>query len=267
MSPAGSLREPVAAASRALAAAGLVRATSGNVSARDGDRVAVTPTGAVLADLSPEQVVVVGLDGAVVEGDGRPTSELPLHLGVIERFGAGAVVHTHPPVGTALSLVIDELPCVHYEMHALGGAVRVAPYRTFGTPELAEGVLGALEGRSAALMANHGAITFGADLAQAVERANLLEWVCTLYWRAAAIGEPRALGADAMSAVRAQLRAKDYRSMLDMSGERSPAVTPAGAASSMRSSSSSDSSMSSAAAFSSRYSRRLVPGIGTMSSL
>jgi len=218
MSRAGSLREPLAAASRALAAAGLVRATSGNVSARDGDRVAVTPTGAVLADLTPEQVVVVGLDGAVAEGDGRPTSELPLHLGVIERFGAGAVVHTHPPVGTALSLVIDELPCVHYEMHALGGAVRVAPYRTFGTPELAEGVLDALDGRSAALIANHGAITFGADLAQAVERAHLLEWVCTLYWRAAAIGEPRALGADAMDAVRAQLHAKDYRSMLDMSG-------------------------------------------------
>ena len=218
MPGAGSLREQVAAACRSLAAAGLVRATSGNVSARDGDRIAVTPTGGVLAELTAEQIAVVDLGGAVVEGSLAPTSEIGLHLGVYERYGAGAVVHTHAPVATALSTVLDELPCVHYEMLGLGGSVRVAPYRTFGTPELHDAVLDALEGRTAALMANHGAITYGADLAQAVERAHLLEWVCTLYWRAAAIGEPRALGADAMDAVRAQLHAKDYRSMLDMSG-------------------------------------------------
>jgi len=218
MTPSDPLREQVAAASRELAAAGLVRATNGNVSARDGDRIAITPTGGVLGRLRAGDIAIIDADGDLLEDGPRPTSELALHLGVLERLGAGAVVHTHPPIGTALGLVIDELPCVHYEMHALGGAVRVAPYRTFGTPELAEGVLGALEGRSAALMANHGAITFGADLAQAVERAHLLEWACTLYWRAAAIGEPRALGADAMDAVRAQLHAKDYRSMLDMSG-------------------------------------------------
>ena len=218
MTRAGSLREQVAAACRALAQAGLVRATSGNVSARDGDRVAITPTGGVLGELTAEQVVVVDLDGAVVERSLAPTSEIALHLGVYRRYGAGAVVHTHAPVATALSIVVDELPCVHYEMLALGGAVRVAPYRTFGTPELAEGVLDALEGRSAALMANHGAITLGDTLAQAVERAHLLEWACGLYWRAAAIGEPRALDADELEAARAQFRAKDYRSMLDMSG-------------------------------------------------
>jgi len=139
-------------------------------------------------------------------------------VGALERLGAGAVVHTHPPIGTALGLVIDELPCVHYEMVALGGAVRVAPYRTFGSQELADAVIEALEGRSAALMANHGAITFGEDLAQALERAHLLESMCELYWRAAAIGEPRALGGDDIEAVRAQARAKAYRSMLDMSG-------------------------------------------------
>jgi L-fuculose-phosphate aldolase len=199
MSAMDPLREQVAAASRELAAAGLVRATSGNVSAREGGRIAITPTGAVLAELSAADVVVVDPGGAVLEG-GAPTSELALHLGVLERTGAGAVVHTHPPVGTALSLVLDELPCVHYEMRALGGAVRVAPYRTFGTEELAEAVLDALDGRSAALMANHGAITVGDDLATAVERAHLLEWACTLYWRAAAIGEPRALGPEALGA-------------------------------------------------------------------
>jgi L-fuculose-phosphate aldolase len=122
-------------------------------------------------------------------------------------------------MATALSCVLeDELPCVHYQMLLLGGRVPVAPYETFGTPELARSVLDALEGCSAALMANHGAITFGEDLAQALERAHLLESMCELYWRAAAIGEPRALGGDDIEAVRAQARAKAYRSMLDMSG-------------------------------------------------
>ena len=201
MTNARSLREQVAAASRSIAAAGLVRATSGNVSARDGDRVAITPTGGVLGELTAEQVVVVDRAGEVLEGTLAPTSEIALHLGVYERYGAGAVVHTHAPVATALSIVLDELPCVHYEMLALGGSVRVAPYRTFGTPELAAGVLAALEDRTAALMANHGAITFADDLALAVERTHLLEWACTVYWRAAAIGEPRVLGGDALGAV------------------------------------------------------------------
>jgi len=218
MTPSDPLREQVAAASRELAAAGLVRATNGNVSARDGDRIAITPTGGVLGRLRAGDIAIIDADGDLLEDGPRPTSELALHLGVMARLGAGAVVHTHPPIGTALGLVIDELPCVHYEMIALGGAVRVAPYRTFGSQELADAVIEALEGRSAALMANHGAITFGEDLAQALERAHLLESMCELYWRAAAIGEPRALGEDDIEAVRAQARAKAYRSMLDMSG-------------------------------------------------
>ena len=217
MTSAGSLREQVAAASRSLAAAGLVRATSGNVSARDGDRVAITPTGGVLGELTAEQVVVVDRAGEVLEGTLAPTSEIALHLGVYERYGAGAVVHTHAPVATALSIVLDELPCVHYEMLALGGSVRVAPYRTFGTPELAATVLDALEDRSAALMANHGAITFADDLALAVERTHLLEWACTVYWRAAAIGEPRVLGADSLGAVGAAVAERDYGTTRDAS--------------------------------------------------
>jgi L-fuculose-phosphate aldolase len=86
-------------------------------------------------------------------------------------------------------------------MLLLGGAVPVAPYATFGTPELAKGVLDALEGRSAALMANHGAITLGADADAAVELSVLLEWACTVYWRAAAVGSPRTLDADQRQAV------------------------------------------------------------------
>lgn len=194
-------REQVASASRRLAADGLVLGTAGNVSARSEDRVAITPTGAVLAELEPEQVSVVDLDGRLVHGELEPTSEVQLHTGVYRRYEAGAVVHTHAPMATALSCVLDEVPCVHYQMLLLGGSVRVAPYRTFGTPELAESVLDALEGRTAALMANHGALTYAGDSAAAVEASLLLEWACTVYWRAATLGAPRTLDDEERQAV------------------------------------------------------------------
>jgi L-fuculose-phosphate aldolase len=203
-------REQVAEAGRRLAAEGLVLGTAGNVSARVGEEVAITPTGAVLAELEPEQVSVVDLKGGQVDGELTPTSELDLHLGVYRRYDAGAVVHTHAPMATALSCVLDELPCVHYQMLPLGGPVPVAPYETFGTPELANSVLDALEGRRAALMANHGAITHGDNLDGALELSLLLEWACTVYWRAAAIGEPRALSAEQREAVVAAAVERDY---------------------------------------------------------
>jgi L-fuculose-phosphate aldolase len=201
------LREQVAQTSRRLAAAGLVHGTSGNVSGRLEDHVAISPTGCVLAQLSADEVTVVDLDGAVVDGALAPTSELDLHLGVYRRYDAGAVVHTHAPVATALSCVIDELPCVHYEMLLLGGTVRVAPYRTFGTPELADSVLDALQGRTAALMANHGTLVYGGDLAQAERGTQLLEWAAEMYWRAKVFGEPRVLDeADRQAVVEAAMR-------------------------------------------------------------
>lgn len=203
-------REEIAAASRRLAAAGLVAGTSGNLSAREGDTVAVTPTGGVLADMTAQDVTVIDLEGNVLDGGLAPTSEVDLHLGVYARYGAGAVVHTHAPVATALSCVLDELPCVHYEMLLLGGAVRVAPYRTFGTPELAEAVLEALDGRTAALMANHGTVAHGSDLAGALRATELLEWAATLWWRASALGEPRVLDEAARQAVIDAATARSY---------------------------------------------------------
>jgi L-fuculose-phosphate aldolase len=141
------------------------------------------------------------MDGERVDGALAPTSEIDIHLGVYRRRAAGAVVHTHAPMATALACVLDELPCVHYTMEALGGPISVAPYERFGTAELASGVLDALEGRKAALMANHGAVVLGADPDDAVESALLLEWACTVYWRAAALGEPRVLDAKRRRAV------------------------------------------------------------------
>ncbi|OLE37602.1 MAG: class II aldolase [Actinobacteria bacterium 13_1_20CM_3_68_9] len=203
-------REQVAGACRRLAAEGLVLGTAGNVSARSDQAVAISPTGAALADLTPEQVTIVDLEGRVMAGDLEPTSELDLPLGIYRRLPAGAVVHTHAPMATALSCVLDELPCVHYQMLLLGGSVRVAPYATFGTPELAESVIRTLEGRAAALMANHGAIAHAGDADQAVELSLLLEWACGVYWHAAMIGTPRALDSDQRAAVIAAAVERGY---------------------------------------------------------
>lgn len=204
-------REAVALASRRLAAAGLVIGTAGNVSAVvDDEFVAITPTGATLESLEAADVAIVDREGAHVEGPLAATSELDLHLGAYARHGAGAVVHTHSPMATALACVLDELPVVHYALIAFGGPVRVAPYRTFGTPELAEVTVAALEGRTAALMANHGAITTGHDLDAAVAAADLLEWGAALYLRAAQLGTPRVLDQADCDAVVAAVLARGY---------------------------------------------------------
>jgi L-fuculose-phosphate aldolase len=206
----GQERAAVADACRRLGAEGLLIGTAGNVSVRVEDRVAITATGAVLARLTQEQVTVVDLDGKIVAGTLEPTSELDLHLGIYRHYGTGAVVHTHAPMATALSCVLDELPCVHYQLLNLGGTVRVAPYATFGTPELAESVLGALEGRSAALMANHGAVTHATTLDKAVEHAQLLEWACGVYQHAAALGPVRTLDEHQQLAVVEAAIARNY---------------------------------------------------------
>ena len=147
----------------------------------------------MLGTCRADDVTVVDLGGTVVEGDLAPTSELELHLGVYADTAAAAVVHTHAPYSTAIACVLDELPVLHYQQLLLGGAIRVAPYATFGTPELAAGVRAALDGRQAALMANHGSVAVGATLDQAVEHALLLEWLAALHHRASALGTPHVL--------------------------------------------------------------------------
>jgi L-fuculose-phosphate aldolase len=127
-------------------------------------------------------------------------------------------VHAHSPVGTALACVLDELPLIHYQLLALGGPIRVAPYATFGTAELARLTLDALEGRAAALMANHGMLAIGSDVAAATENAELLEWACRLYWRAAAVGEPRTLNAGQAREFLDAIAARDYGRLQERDG-------------------------------------------------
>ncbi|HEV2636967.1 MAG TPA: class II aldolase/adducin family protein [Actinocrinis sp.] len=177
-------RAALAAAGRRLAARGLVIGTSGNLSVRAGDLVAVTPTGGVISDLTAEQMTVIDLDGNVVDGDLAPTSEVPMHLAIYKATGTGAITHTHAVGSTAIGLVADEIPLIHYAMLNLGGAVRVAPYACYGSDELAAHVVKALEYKSAALMRNHGSIAHGRTLDKAVDNLELAEWAADTYRQA-----------------------------------------------------------------------------------
>lgn len=223
----GEARERVAAVARRSASEGLVLGTAGNVSQRagtDGEEVAITPTGALLADVQADDVSVVDLQGRQLDGALAPTSELDLHLGAMKRHGWGAVVHTHAPMSTAAACVLDELPCVHYAMLALGGPVPVARYETFGTPELAASVLDALEGRTAVLMANHGAVTAADTVEAALELALLLEWSATVYLHAAAAGPPRELDEAQRAAVIEAAVTRGYGSTRPVAGEGAQAL-------------------------------------------
>ena len=167
--------------------------TSGNLSVRSGDLVAITPSGVAYSELTPEAICVIDLNGEVVEADLDPSSEVPMHTSVYRATDAAAVVHTHPLYCTALSVLMDEVPPVHYMLALLGGPVRVAPYARFGSPQLAENSVTAMKGRTGVLLRNHGATTYGESLDKAYTRSLYLEWVCRLYHQARLIGEPQLL--------------------------------------------------------------------------
>jgi L-fuculose-phosphate aldolase len=183
---------------RKMVESGLVTGSSGNVSVRSGDLVAVSPGGMMLDRMTPEDCPVVDRHGRVVEGERAPSSETPMHLAVYEVSDATAIVHTHSTYGAVVASTMTELPPIHYNTLALGGVVRVAEYATYGTSELAANVRAALQGGKwgdmyAALMSNHGGVTLGRDLEHAYENARLLEWLCAVYVQARMIGEPRTL--------------------------------------------------------------------------
>jgi L-fuculose-phosphate aldolase len=205
-------REALVAAARTIAESGLVVGSSGNLGIRSGEHLLITPRGSRLGAIDPADCVCVALaDGSVSDEHARdslPSSELPLHLAVYAAAPeAAAIVHTHSPFATTLSTLVQEIPAIHYVVTELGGPVRVAPYATYGSIELADGVAAALAGRKAALMANHGAVAIAGTLERAVERAQQLEWLASVYWHARVFGTPALLGDDQLGAVDEQTRA------------------------------------------------------------
>jgi L-fuculose-phosphate aldolase len=209
-----AIRTEIVETGRELEAAGLVQGTSGNLSVRDprSGSVAITPSGVPYRSTLPADVLLVGANGDVQAGERRPSSQLSMHLAIYRaRPDVGAVVHTHSPWATTWAVLRREIPAVHYVIAVIapiGDVVRVAPYATYGTPELAANVVGTLGADNGVLLASHGVVTAGADLATAAHNAIQVEFLAELLWKASRVGEPLILPAAELERVRAQARAK-----------------------------------------------------------
>lgn len=172
-------KEQVAAAARRIAEAGLVTGTTGNVSVRDGDLIAISRAGSALRDLTPELVLVVDRAGTVLEGQGEPSTEWRVHVGIYRLHPeAGGVVHAHGPLSVAMADRTSELVLDTDADIAVGGRVRVAGRAAFGSERLARLALEALEGRRAALLAGHGTVAWDRTVRGALEITELLERAC-----------------------------------------------------------------------------------------
>ncbi len=182
---------------------GLNRGTSGNLSVRFGDGMLISPSGMGAEGLTEDDIVYVEMDGAA-RGRWQPSSEWLFHRDILfQRGEMGAVVHTHAIAATALACLRKDIPPFHYMIALLGGDnIRCAEYATFGTQELSDNALAALHGRKACLLANHGMIATGADLAEAFRIAVEVETLSEMYLRALQAGEPVLLTAEEFQAAK-----------------------------------------------------------------
>lgn len=203
-------REELVSYSARLLDDGLAVGCAGNLSVRLGDQVAITPSGIPYCEMRSDDIAVVSMDGTEIVAPETPSSELLMHLAVYAGTKAGAVAHTHSPEVIALSACRDELAAIHYAIADLGGPVRVAPYVRFGSAGLASAAAKALDGRRAAILRNHGAITYGRTLAEAYDRALLLEWLADVYRLALSYGEPRILSDSELAEVAAETERRNY---------------------------------------------------------
>lgn len=208
------LHSAVLATACAMNASGINRGAAGNVSARCADGFIITPTGMAYADCAADDMVKVGLTPPglpfSMEGQRKPSSEWRFHHDIyVARPEAGAIVHAHSPFATALACQEFAIPPFHYMIARFGGdTLRCAAYATFGTQELSDAILVALQDRRACLMAHHGMVVFGADLQETLALAIELESLCEQYWRVLQLGHPKLLSAEEM--VRVQEKFRDY---------------------------------------------------------
>jgi len=207
----------VIAACRELTRRGLTHGTSGNVSVRyDERRFFVSPSGMDYEALQADDVPLMHFDGRWF-GRRRPSSEWRFHRDILNsRHDVGAIVHTHSPQATALACTGRGIPAFHYMVAVAGGRdIRCAPYRAFGTQELSDAALSALEDRRACLLANHGVIATGTDLPTAISLAGEVENLALQYCAALALGEVRILDDEEMSRVVRKFRTYGQQNAAD----------------------------------------------------
>lgn len=191
---------------------GLTKGTAGNISIYDPitGHMAISPSGINYEDTRPEDIVVMKLDGTIVEGTRKPSSEYDLHSVIYQmKPEMRSVVHTHSTYCVVLSCMNMPLQAVHYVLADTGGfEVPVAPYCTYGTKELAEVVKETIGDGNAVLMANHGMLGCGTSLKSAYGVATTCEWVAEIQWKCLSIGQPNVLSNDQMTEVLEKF--KDY---------------------------------------------------------
>jgi len=194
---------------------GLNQGTSGNVSVRVSEDPKegffLTPSSIRYDRLTPEDIVRMDLDGNV-EGKHKPSSEWRFHLDIMKaREDAGAIIHTHGMFATTLACLHREIPAFHYMIALFGGpTIRCAPYATYGTQELSDHALKALEGRKACLLGNHGLIVLGPHLERALALTVEAETLAAMYWRALQIGQPAILPDEEIEKVAAKFGVTGY---------------------------------------------------------
>lgn len=199
-------RQSIIDACLRMNALGINQGTSGNISLRRGDGLLITPTSTPYETMRPEQVVYMGLDGAHDPAQ-RPSSEWRFHRDILRaRPDVEAVVHAHPTYCTALAIMGMEIPPVHYMIACAGGdTIRCAPYATFGTQELSEHAVRALEGRLACLLAHHGMIAVGPSLSKAMWLAVEVETLARQYHACLQVGNPPLLSKEEIEKVRVRM--------------------------------------------------------------
>ena len=199
-----SEREHLIKYGKKLVEAGLTSGTGGNLSIcyRDSGHIAITPSGIDYFETSVDDIVITDMQGNHIEGHNKPSSELSFHMAIYEkRPDITAIVHTHSTYATTISCLGMELPAVHYMVAFSGDKVPLAPYKTFGTPELAKSVADSIGGYNAVLLANHGLIACGDSIEKAFTAAEEIEFTARIYVQAKSIGEPVILSDDEMKIV------------------------------------------------------------------
>jgi len=191
----------------AMNASGLNQGTSGNLSVRCGEGFLVTPSGMDYAEIMPDDIVSMDLDGKP-QGRRKPSSEWRFHAAIYRhRPEAKAILHAHPVNCSTLACLGRGIPAFHYMVAAAGGRdIRCAGYATFGTPALSDNVIEALEGRKACLMAHHGLTCFDEDLPRVLALAIEVENLASVYCRILAIGDAQILPDDEMDRVLVKFR-------------------------------------------------------------
>lgn len=204
------LREEVTRIAREMSVSGLSPMTSGNVSARTPENsILITPSGLNYEDLEPRDIVLLSLDGEVLEGILEPSTEFPMHTGLYRaNRDIGGVIHTHSSYATTLACLGMEIPPVHYMLAALSeeGRIPLAHYATYGTEGLARYAGEALGNSSTVcLLQNHGTIAVASTVAQAYSRSEMLEEISKIYYRTLVAGEPIILSPDQIADTRKKI--------------------------------------------------------------